>query len=85
IHKGIAELVPSETRNLRVCFGFASQPFSLLAMTAWTAILIWKPSTRHARRDVRRAGGLLRRIRSNELGMPAEMSQRDPFGMRRAG
>ena len=40
---------------------------------------------RHACRDVRRAGGLLRRIRSNELGMPAEMSQRDPFGMRRAG
>jgi len=23
----IAELVPSEARNLRVCFGFASQPF----------------------------------------------------------
>ena len=31
----IAELVPSEMRNLllRVCFGYASQPLSLLAMT----------------------------------------------------
>jgi len=31
---GIAEPVPSETRNLApVCFGYASQPLVLLAMT----------------------------------------------------
>jgi len=32
---GIAELVPNEMRNLllRVCFGYASQPLPLLAMT----------------------------------------------------
>jgi hypothetical protein len=32
-HNKIAEPVPSEARNLRVCFGYASQPLTLLAMT----------------------------------------------------
>jgi len=33
--QGIAELVPSGARNLRVCFGYTSQPLVLLAMTTF--------------------------------------------------